>query len=202
MAGRNGGIMMKRIAGLMFMMMSLSSLGFAREPVNLSPQTPQQWQQYLEFRRTQVLDELYDLRPEAKQELKRAEGYAVFTNFGLKVLFVGGAAGRGIVHDNKTGDDVYMRMAQANVGFGLGIKDFRAVFVFHDRKVLENFVNSGWSFGGEVDAAVKGADAGAAASGAIRVAPGLRVYQLTENGLALDVGISGTKYWKDGYVNP
>ncbi len=180
----------------------VSPSSFAGDLVNLNPETPEQWRDYLQFRERQVLDELYDLRPETEQELKRAEGYAVFTNFGLKVFFVGGAAGRGIVHDNKGGDETYMRMAQANVGLGIGIKDFRVVFVFHDRKVLENFILSGWSFGGEMDAAVKGADAGAAASGAIRVAPGLRVYQLTENGLALDVGINGTKYWRDSYVNP
>ncbi len=194
---------MKRIFMLVCVMaLSLSSLSFAGEDVTLEPKTPEQWRQYLEFRQTQVLDELYDLRPEVKQELERAEGYAVFTNFGLKMLVVGVAAGRGIVRDNKTGTDTYMRMGQGSVGFGIGIKDFRAVFVFQDRKVLENFITNGWSFGGEVDAAVKGADVGAAASGAIRVAPGLRVYQLTENGLALDVGINGTKYWKDSYVNP
>jgi len=194
---------MKKILLLVcFMLVCGSPSSFAKDDVNLRPQTPEHWREYLQFREEQVLEELYDLRPEAKQELKRAEGYAVFTNFGLKILVVGGASGRGIVHDNKTGEDTYMRMGQASIGFGLGIKDFRAVFVFQDRKVLENFISSGWSFGGEADAAIKGADAGAAASGAIRVAPGLRVYQLTENGLALDLGINGTKYWKDSYVNP
>ena len=50
-------------------------------------------------------------------------------------------------------------------------------------------------------AAVKGGGEGAAASGAVEIAPGLRVYQLTENGLALQVTVKGTKYWKDDFVN-
>jgi hypothetical protein len=67
---------------------------------------------------------------------------------------------------------------------------------------MESFMDSGWSFGTEADAAVKGGDGGAATSGAIRVAPGIRVYQITENGLALQANITGTKYWKDKHVNP
>lgn len=43
--------------------------------------------------------------------------------------------------------------------------------------------------------------AGAAASGAVAVAPGLRVYQLTENGLALQATVHGTKFWRDAFVN-
>jgi hypothetical protein len=67
---------------------------------------------------------------------------------------------------------------------------------------MDNFINSGWSFGGGADAAVKAEDsAGAAASGAIEVAPGVRVYQLTKNGLALSAMVSGTKYWVDKEVN-
>lgn len=46
-----------------------------------------------------------------------------------------------------------------------------------------------WSFGTEADAAVKGGDGGAATSGAIRIALGIRVYQITENGLALQADL-------------
>jgi lipid-binding SYLF domain-containing protein len=88
------------------------------------------------------------------------------------------------------------------VGFGAGVKDFRAVFIFDDRLVMENFINSGWSFGGGADAAVTAEETeGAATSGAIDVAPGVRVYQLTKNGLALSATVNGTKYWVDKDVN-
>lgn len=171
--------------------------------VNLKPKSPKEWRAYLQFRRDETLEDLYFVKPEAKYVIENAKGYAVFSNFGLKILLVGTGNGRGIVHDNKTGEDTYMRMFQAGVGWGLGIKDFRAVFVFDDVQVMEKFITSGWSFGGDADAAIKTeSDGGVATSGAIAVAPGVRVYQLTQNGLALSAMVTGTKYWVDKTVNP
>ena len=43
----------------------------------------------------------------------------------------------------------------------------------------------------------KAEDKGGAFSGAIDIAPGIKLYQITENGLALQATIQGTKYWKD-----
>jgi hypothetical protein len=40
-------------------------------------------------------------------------------------------------------------------------------------------------------------DTGAAYSGAVEVAAGVWVYQITKNGLALQVTLQGTKYYKD-----
>ena len=95
-----------------------------------------------------------------------------------------------------------MRMMQGNVGFGLGAKDFRVVFVFDNREVMNQFISSGWSFGGQANASAKSDQGiGAEKGGAIAVAPGVRAYQLTENGLALELTIGGTKYWVDNAVN-
>jgi hypothetical protein len=41
------------------------------------------------------------------------------------------------VRDNKTGRDTYMKMGEVGVGLGVGIKDFRAVFVFHSPEVMQ-----------------------------------------------------------------
>jgi len=169
--------------------------------VNLKPKTAPEWQRYLRYRRDQALEDLYKIKPEAKYVIEHAQGYAVFTNFGTKILFFGSSSGRGLVHDNKTGKETFMRMMQAGVGLGLGVQDFRTVFVFDDRQVMENFINSGWSFGGDANAAAKSEDDGAATSGAIAVAPGVRAYRLTQNGLALDAMVTGTKYWIDKDVN-
>jgi lipid-binding SYLF domain-containing protein len=181
---------------------SLTAFAVSSEGVNLKPRTPQDWRTYLRYRRDQTLEELYRIKPEAQFVVEKAEGYAVFTNFSLKILLAGTGNGRGLVHDNKTSKETFMRMLQAGVGWGMELKDFRVVFVFDNRQVMENFINSGWSFGGDADAAVQVKDtAGAATSGAIAVAPGVRVYQLTQNGLALSAMVSGTKYWIDKNVN-
>jgi hypothetical protein len=46
-------------------------------------------------------------------------------------------------------------MAQVGVGLGVGRKDYRAVFVFKNRQVLQDFVEYGWDFGDQADAAAK-----------------------------------------------
>ena len=54
----------------------------------------------------------------------------------------------GVVNDNKTSRPIFMKMGEVGIGLGLGVKDFRAVFIFHDRTTLTKFINSGWEFGG------------------------------------------------------
>ena len=94
-----------------------------------------------------------------------------------------------------------MNMGSGGVGPGLGVKDFRAVFLFKTKKAYDSFVNSGWEANAQADAAIKHKDDGGAINGAITVAPGVRLYKLTQTGLALQATIQGTKYWKDGDLN-
>jgi len=94
-----------------------------------------------------------------------------------------------------------MKMASGGLGIGLGVKDFRGIFVFTSRDALEQFVNSGWDASAQADAAAKAGDKGAAWAGAVDVAPGVKLYQITEHGLALQATIQGTKYWKADDLN-
>ena len=153
--------------------------------------------------RDQVLAQLYEAHPGAKARIREAAGYAVFSNVGINVLFASVAGGTGIVVERRTWRDneTFMNMGSAGVGLGLGVKDFRVVFVFSDLGRLREFVEKGWDFSGQADAAAKSDDKGAAVSGAVTVMPGVEVYQLTKNGVALQVTLQGTKYWKDRDLN-
>ena len=151
--------------------------------------------------RGEVLTKLYKEEPDARQQIKKAEGYAVFSNIGVNVIFFSAGGGSGIVHDNKSGKDTYMNMGSAGVGLGLGVKDFRAVFVFFDRSALDNFVENGWDFSGQADAAAKSTDKGGEGSAAGSVLNAVAVYQLTETGLVLQATLQGTKYWKSDKLN-
>ena len=93
-----------------------------------------------------------------------------------------------------------MKMAQVGIGFGLGLKDFRAVFIFENKTALDKFVNKGWEFGAHADAAAKSGEKGAAAGGAASFQD-IRIYQFTKSGIALQATIAGTKYWKDDQLN-
>ena len=153
--------------------------------------------------RDQVLAQLYDTNPGAKAAIRDAAGYAVFSNVGLNVLFASVAGGSGIVVERGRlrDSETFMNMGSAGVGLGLGVKDFRVIFVFSDRARLKDFVEKGWDFSGQADAAAKSDNKGTAVSGAVTVMPGVEVYQLTKNGVALQVTLQGTKYWKDRDLN-
>ena len=150
----------------------------------------------------QTLAELYKAQPAAKSQIQKAAGYAVFSNFGMKILVAGGGSGRGIVIDNKTKRETFMKMAEVQAGLGFGVKNFRLVWVFEKKSDLDNFVNSGWELGAQSTASAKAAGQGASAfAGAISVTPGVWVYQLTDDGLALELTAKGTKYYKDDTLN-
>ena len=133
--------------------------------------------------------------------IERSYGYAVFSNVGVNVLFVSAEGGTGVAHNNQTGQNIYMNMASGGVGLGLGVKDFRAIFLFENKKVFDQFVEHGWEANAQADAAAKAGKEGGAVNAAITVAPGIRLYKLTQNGLALQATIQGTKYWKDADLN-
>ena len=94
-----------------------------------------------------------------------------------------------------------MKMVSAGAGLGIGVKDYRVIFVFETDDALAHFLNSGWSGSGQADAAAKAGKKGGAYSGAVEVEPGVWVYQITKNGLALQLTLQGTKYYKDDDLN-
>jgi len=151
--------------------------------------------------RTEVLERLYREKPSTKAEIQKADGYAVFSNLGINLVLFSAGGGQGVVHDNNTGDNIYMNMGSAGIGFGLGIKDFRGVFVFHNKDAMNTFVEYGWDFSGQADAAAKSGDKGKEGSLSTTVVNGVSLYQLTENGLALKATLQGTKYWKSKSLN-
>jgi len=67
-----------------------------------------------------TLAQLYKTNPEAKGKIEKAAGYGVFSNFGITFVFLGGAGGKGMVHDNASKKVTYMNMGQAQAGIGIG----------------------------------------------------------------------------------
>lgn len=147
-----------------------------------------------------VLRELYKHKPDVRSQISSAAGYGVFSNANINLLLASFGGGQGMVHNNASGHDTYMKMGEVGVGLGLGVKDFRVVFVFHDQATLKRFVEQGWAFGVQGDAAAKAGDKGGAVGGEATV-DNISIYQLTENGLALQATVKGTKYWKDDELN-
>jgi len=181
---------------------SLALVGSAEASVFKKEGTPDEQRADIRTVRDQALAELYKVQPSAKGHVEKAAGYAVFSNFGLKILVAGGGSGRGIVVDNKTKQETFMRMAEVQAGLGFGVKNFRLVWVFDKKSDLDRFINSGWELGAQGTASAKVAGQGASAfQGAVSVTPGVWLYQLTDDGLALELTAKGTKYYRDDALN-
>jgi lipid-binding SYLF domain-containing protein len=148
-----------------------------------------------------TLTKLYTIHPSAKSAIQKAAGYAAFDNFGMNLLLLSTARGKGLAVVNKGKRETFMKMLSAGAGVGLGVKDFRVVFAFETPQALDKFINSGWDADAHAEAMAKAGQKGGAYEGAISAAPGVWVYQLTEKGLALQATLQGTKYYKDDDLN-
>jgi lipid-binding SYLF domain-containing protein len=148
-----------------------------------------------------ILNKLYSMNPKAKAAVQKAAGYAVFSASGTKILVAGGGFGKGIAVNNATKREVFMKMAEVQAGLGFGIKKFQLVWVFETEASLNSFMSSGWEIGGQATAAATTGSTGAAYQGAVSVAPGIWLYQMTDKGLALELTAKGTKYYKDDDLN-
>jgi lipid-binding SYLF domain-containing protein len=148
-----------------------------------------------------ILQKLYKAQPAAKTAVEHGAGYAVFSNTGVKILLAGSGKGEGVAVDNQTKKETFMKMVELQAGLGFGVKKFSVIFVFDNDKVLNSFINSGWEFGGQATAAAKTGDKGGSMAGASSVSEGVWMYQMTDKGLAAEITVKSTKYYKDDDLN-
>lgn len=166
-----------------------------------SPEQIAQMQAKIRQGTADILDQLYEVQPSARKQIDSAYGHAVFSSFGMKLMVAGGDNGKGLAVSRKPAREIFMRMVSVQAGLGFGIKQTQLVFVFKNQSAFEQFVDSGWEFGGQASlAATDGAD-GLAVDGAISVAPGVWLYQMTDKGLAAELAVKGTKFYRDSALN-
>jgi lipid-binding SYLF domain-containing protein len=184
----------RTIAGILGV--TLLTAGFAS-----AKDTPDQQRDKIRKMSAATLTELYKLQPASRAAIQKSAGYAVFNNTGTNILLLSTARGAGVAVNSKTNKETFMKMVSLGAGVGVGVKDYRVIFVFETDAALATFMDSGWDASGQADAAAKIKDSGGAYSGAGNVAPGVWVYQITKNGLALQLTLQGTKYSKDKDLN-
>jgi lipid-binding SYLF domain-containing protein len=148
-----------------------------------------------------TLGQLYAAQPTAKKAIEKAAGYAVFSELSTKILLAGGGGGKGIVVDKVAKQDTYMLMATLQAGYGMGIAKTHLVWVFERESDLKAFVQNGYELGTSVNLQVNPGTGGGIYDGAVEVQPGVWLYQISDAGLALDLTVEGTKYFKDTNLN-
>lgn len=184
---------------LMMLAVTLSGL-FLVGCATMSGNSQSEQRQSVLGMKNDTLQKLYQQKPDVKSQIAKAPGYAVFSNANVNLLFASFGGGYGVVKNNISGKHTYMKMGEVGLGLGLGVKDFRIIFVFHTKAAMNRFIEDGWAFGGQADAAAKAGSKGAAVGGELTV-DNMTIYQITESGLALQATVKGTKFWKDDTLN-
>ena len=151
--------------------------------------------------RDDALEDFYATKPEIKEEVGKAVGYAVFDASQVNlVLFVGGL-GEGVLVENGTGKETFMKMKRAGTGPGVGYKKFRQLMVFKDRSLFDRFRKLGADVGASADATMKIGGKGAAVDPNVSFNPQLSVYQITDRGALLQANWGGVAYQPDADLN-
>ena len=154
---------------------------------------------YVDNMKNESLAVLYKEEPGAKSQMSKMAGYAVFSSLNTNLLLLSTASGYGVAESG--GKKTYMKMYSAGVGPGLGVKDYKVVFMFRNKTTYNKFVEEGWEFGGNADAAATSGEKGGEAGAQGSFDSDIVIYTMTEAGIALQATVAGTKYWKDDELN-
>jgi lipid-binding SYLF domain-containing protein len=127
--------------------------------------TPDEKRPVILKQREEMLAELYKTKPELKDKVAKAAGYATFKQTDMNLFILASGRGCGVLKDNKSGKDIFMCVASLGTGLGMGVKDLRVIFVFNDPKVMQQFVEQGIQFGGKGDVSAKYKETGVSAEG-------------------------------------
>ncbi len=147
-----------------------------------------------------ALQAFFAKKPELKAAVASAPGYAVFTTYGVSFL-VGGSGGTGVVRDNKTKANTFMKMGAASAGLQIGAAESDMLMIFKNVAAMNDFVNKGWTSGGSATAAA-GAD-GKTTGGGVgsSMMENAASYTMTKTGVEAGVAVGGAKFWKDADLN-
>ncbi len=167
-----------------------------------SPAAAKQRQEILAMRDA-TLKRLYKAKPAVRNEIAKAEGYAVFNANQANVVLLVAGTGEGVLVDNQTGQPTFMKMHRLGTGPGLGFKKYKQVLVFKSRKVLETFKTVGADVNASGDATVKLTEHGdgKVLDTAVSLDPMISVYQLTDRGVLLQANWGGMAYLPDASLN-
>ena len=117
-------------------------------------------------------------------------------------FIVGGSGGSGLVHDNKTKQDTFMKMGAGSVGFQIGAAESDVLIIFNTEARMKQFIDTGWTFGGGAEAGAGGGGKSVGAGSAGNVMGDVQAFTLTKAGLTGDLlSIGSAKVWKDADLN-
>jgi len=183
-----------RMGPIMSMVLSLALVLSACSTAPMSKSEKEEKRDSVRAMASKTLANLEKKNPEARTAIADAAGYAVFSDIGLKIIYMGTAKGGGIAVDNKTKQETFMKMFELQPGLGLGAEKYRVVFVFETPEAFHSFVTTGRELGADAMAAAKNKTKGGALAGAVTLSKDVYMFQVDTEGAIVGVGITGAKF--------
>jgi len=190
-----------RMGGVAFVVLAFSLVLAACSSAPLSKSEKEEHRDTVRAMASKTLSDLQRTNPEARKAVSGAAGYAVFSDVGLKIGYMGSAKGGGIAVNNATKQETFMKMFELQPGMGLGVEKYRVVFVFDAPDAFQSFVTTGRELGANAMAAAKDKSKGGAIAGAVTVSEGVYMFQLDTQGAMVGVSLTGAKFYKDKELN-
>jgi lipid-binding SYLF domain-containing protein len=177
----------------------------ASEPANSSMSASEvaKKRQEILAMRDATLKRLYKVKPSVRNEIAKADGYAVFDANQTNIVLLVAGAGNGVLIDNASGQPTFMKMRRLGTGPGLGFKKYKQVLVFKSRKLVDTFKTVGADVTASGDATFKLSEHqdGKGVDHAVSLDPMISVYQLTDRGVLLQANWGGMAYLPDSSLN-
>ncbi|MDM0103595.1 hypothetical protein QTH97_01525 [Variovorax sp. J22R24] len=151
--------------------------------------------------RDRTLAQLYAQKPEAREEVRLAAGYAVFDSTQYNVVMLVESNGTGVLFENGNATPTYMIEARAGTGPGVGYKDFRQVIIFKSKDVLDQFRRAGADVSASADATMKVRPGGSSVSLATSFDPFITTYNFTDAGMLLQANWGGSAFLPYAQLN-
>jgi hypothetical protein len=142
-----------------------------------------------------TLADLVEMEPEAKADIDRSIGHAVFSNRLAKIPFVGAGEGIGVVFDKKTGERTYLNVQRLDVGGGLGVREYRLAVVFFEEEPLKKLAGGKLELTAGAEAGAGKSDVGLGTEGVSgKRKEKLVIYQLSDTGVSATLTVRVIKY--------
>lgn len=149
----------------------------------------QERRQEIDANAASSLEELFNVRGNARELYDQAVGYAVFS--ATKAGFVvSGGRGTGVVVNKQSGSRTYMRLITGGIGLGIGAQNYDLILLFQTDSRLQEFLDGSWDANTSAQAAAGTEGVGVAST----FIDGLAVYQVTDTGLMAWADVSGTRF--------
>lgn len=170
---------------------------------SLSAEEQQKRRDGIRQMRDETLERLFKAHPKAREEIRKAIGYAVFDASQSNIILLVTGHGIGVAVDNGSKQETFMRMARLGTGPGIGYKSYKQVLIFKDKTLFNTFGTVGADVSASGDATLKLKDKGdnLVLDGTVSFNPLLSVYQMTDRGALLQANWGGVGYLPDGDLN-